>query len=165
MSETKANAALVECILKRAGGSKVEMADGTTYHFTPDQEGRHVAVVQDMSHVTRFMQIPEGYRILELISMAEAAKEVVEPIKSGAITPAAPAAPAAPAKAEATQPVQAEVAQALPQPAEDGVFTDEQVATIRAIFEKELNRAPHHKAKPETMVAQIEAGRAERAAA
>lgn len=159
MSETKANAALVECILKRAGGSKVEMADGTTYHFTPDQEGRHVAVVQDMSHVTRFMQIPEGYRILELISMAEAAKTVVEPIKSGAITPAAPA------KAETIQPVQAEAAQALPQPAEDGSFTDEQVATIRAIFEKELNRAPHHKAKPETMVAQIEAGRAERAAA
>jgi hypothetical protein len=162
MSETKPNAALVECILKRNGGSKVEMADGTTYHFTPDQEGRHVAVVPDMSHVTRFMQIPEGYRILELISMAEAAKTAVEPINAGAITPAAPAAPA---KTEATQPVQAEAAQELPQPAEDGSYTDEQVAAIRAIFEKELNRAPHHKAKPETMVAQIEAGRAERAAA
>jgi hypothetical protein len=53
----------VECILKREGGSIVEMP-GKTYHFAPDEHGRHVADVINEAHLQRFMQISEGYRLV-----------------------------------------------------------------------------------------------------
>lgn len=56
------DAMLIECILKRDGGSKVDLGD-TTYHFAPDSEGRHVAMVADPDHIGRFLSITEGYRI------------------------------------------------------------------------------------------------------
>ena len=56
------DAMLIECILKRDGGSKVDLGDNT-YHFAPDSEGRHVAMVADPDHIGRFLSISEGYRI------------------------------------------------------------------------------------------------------
>ena len=52
----------IECILKREGGSKVEIG-GTEYHFAPQPDGAHVAEVSNNGHIQRFLSIPEGYRI------------------------------------------------------------------------------------------------------
>jgi hypothetical protein len=161
------SAALIECILKRPGGSHVEMPvpgrDGEieymTYHFAPDQTGAHVAVVENMNHITRFMQIPEGYRILRLMNLPAAAAPA--PVMGAAAVPgpvtetapvAVQVAPAAPA-AQPTAPT------ALPEAGANGQFTEEQVAALRAAFKAELGRDPHPKAKAETMIAQIEATR------
>lgn len=53
----------VECKIKRKGGSRIVMADGTVYHFAPQADGRHVADVDNLAHLARFQEIPEGYRI------------------------------------------------------------------------------------------------------
>lgn len=52
----------IECILKREGGSKVEIGS-TEYHFAPQADGAHVAEVSNNGHIQRFLSIPEGYRI------------------------------------------------------------------------------------------------------
>lgn len=52
----------IECILKREGGSKVEIG-GTEYHFVQQPDGAHVAEVSNNGHIQRFLSIPEGYRI------------------------------------------------------------------------------------------------------
>lgn len=54
----------IECILKREGGSKIDI-DGTTYHFKPIADGAHVAAVEDKTHRNRFLSISEGYQIYD----------------------------------------------------------------------------------------------------
>jgi hypothetical protein len=54
----------IECILKREGGSKIDL-DGTTYHFKPNTVGAHVADVEDKAHRNRFLAISEGYQIYD----------------------------------------------------------------------------------------------------
>lgn len=58
----------VECLLKRSGGTVVDL-HGTTYHFKADNDpaglGRHVCDVPNAKHLQRFMQIPEAYAILD----------------------------------------------------------------------------------------------------
>lgn len=58
MSETMK----IECLVKRPGGSHVELW-GTGYHFAPQADGAHVAEVKDADHQDRFLSIREGYRI------------------------------------------------------------------------------------------------------
>lgn len=53
----------IECILQRKGGTVVEMP-GKTYHFAPQEDGKHVADVAIETHVERFLAIPEAYRLL-----------------------------------------------------------------------------------------------------
>ena len=52
----------IECILQRKGGTVVEMP-GKTYHFAPQEDGKHVAEVTIEAHIERFLSIPEAYRI------------------------------------------------------------------------------------------------------
>lgn len=53
----------IECILRRKGGTVVEMP-GKTYHFAPTQDDeRHIADVNIDAHVERFLSIREAYRI------------------------------------------------------------------------------------------------------
>lgn len=52
----------IECILQRKGGTVVEMP-GKTYHFAPQEDGKHVAEVNIEAHIERFLSIPEAYRI------------------------------------------------------------------------------------------------------
>lgn len=52
----------IECILQRKGGTVVEMP-GKTYHFAPQDDGRHIADVGIETHVERFLAIPEAYRL------------------------------------------------------------------------------------------------------
>lgn len=58
----------VQCLLIRDGGTRVDL-DGTVYHFSPHNDplglGRHVCIVENTRHFQRFMNIPEGYALLE----------------------------------------------------------------------------------------------------
>ena len=81
------DAMLIECILKRDGGSKVDLGDNT-YHFAPDSEGRHVAMVADPDHIGRFLSISEGYRIPRASTSPVAQAAVSAPIGAvGAVVP------------------------------------------------------------------------------
>ncbi len=51
----------IECILKRDGGTKVDL-DGTQYHFKPQEDGSHTAEVSDIDHARRLLSIKEAYR-------------------------------------------------------------------------------------------------------
>lgn len=53
----------IECILLRPGGTFVELP-GKTYHFAPQDDGRHVADVKIDAHIERLLSIPEAYRLL-----------------------------------------------------------------------------------------------------
>lgn len=53
----------IECILQRKGGTVVEMP-GKTYHFAPQEDGKHVSDVSIETHIERFLAIPEAYRLL-----------------------------------------------------------------------------------------------------
>lgn len=57
----------IECLIRRAGGSRVQMdAPKREYHFKPsDQEQRHIANVDVESHAKAFLRIKEGYRAVE----------------------------------------------------------------------------------------------------
>lgn len=55
----------IECLVQRPNGSLVTMPDGAAYHFLPDDQGRHVAEVDDEKNAAILLGIPEGYRPLE----------------------------------------------------------------------------------------------------
>lgn len=83
------------CIIQRAGGTKVPMAD-TTYHFKPESDAPgapHVAEVEDDEHLAKFLAIPEGYRI-HRDGPAAAPKPTSTPKPTVAPTPAPSATPA-----------------------------------------------------------------------
>lgn len=53
----------VKCLLKREGGTKVDI-EGVQYHFAPDKAtGNHVAEVKDKKHLARFLSISEAYEL------------------------------------------------------------------------------------------------------
>ncbi len=56
--------ALIESLLKRKNGTTVRFGN-STYHFKPDDKGRHVATVTDESHVKALLAIPEGYALAD----------------------------------------------------------------------------------------------------
>lgn len=52
----------IECKIQRAGGTHVDMGDAQ-YHFAPQPDGAHVALVESERHQDRFLSISEGYRL------------------------------------------------------------------------------------------------------
>jgi hypothetical protein len=72
----------IQTTLIRPGGSHVEMADGTSYHFAPtDTDPRHIAEVTKNEHVKCLLAI-DGYQL------PEDALEPVDPDWQPAIPPA-----------------------------------------------------------------------------
>lgn len=59
----------IESLIKRKGGSVVEMdAPSRTYHFAPvsgKHEDPHVAEVEEQSHIRSLLRIREGFQVLE----------------------------------------------------------------------------------------------------
>lgn len=51
---------LIESIIKRAKGTKITLRH--SYHFKPDQDGRHVAEVEDDADIAALLAIKEGFR-------------------------------------------------------------------------------------------------------
>lgn len=54
----------IESIIKRDPPTEVVLGD-TTYKFTPDDEGRHVAEVTDKHHIARLLSISEGFQLAD----------------------------------------------------------------------------------------------------
>ena len=54
----------IESIIKRDPPTEVVLGD-TTYKFTPDGQGRHVAEVTDKHHIARLLSISEGFQLAD----------------------------------------------------------------------------------------------------
>jgi hypothetical protein len=54
----------IESIIKRDPPTEVVLGD-TTYRFTPDDKGRHVAEVTDKHHIARLLSISEGFQLAD----------------------------------------------------------------------------------------------------
>lgn len=52
----------IESKIKRQGGSHIPMGD-VTYHFAPQEDGAHVATVDNEAHQDRFLSITDGFRL------------------------------------------------------------------------------------------------------
>lgn len=152
----------IESILRRPGGTFVTL-DDVTYHFAPDERGRHVAEVTRQTHIARFLSITEGYRLAlgetpeqeEARIKAEQEKREAEaaareedpapaqqePVQEVPEDPAdPPAAPAVEPEAPAAPAVQ-EV------PAAPAASKDR--AALVAAYEAKFGRKPHHKLSDE----------------
>ncbi|MEO9629565.1 MAG: hypothetical protein ABJG14_03905 [Sulfitobacter sp.] len=166
-------AAIIHSILYRQGGTKVTLGD-TTYHFIDDDKGRQVAPVANPDHVERFLQIPEGYKLLR----DDAATSAPTTPMGAAPAPQTPTEPAkAPQQEQGQQtkpeagnsepkaPEQAKEPQQPAKPAGDTALDDMDTDQLRAAFEDEVGRKPHPQAKDDTMRAQIKAAREDKAGA
>lgn len=73
---------LIQSLIRRAGGSKIDVA-GKTYHFAPidasDPNSNHVCDVpaDDTEAVHTFRSIPEGFKILTSAPLPAAPKEPI----------------------------------------------------------------------------------------
>lgn len=111
----------VECKLIREGGTFASTPDNVEYHFAPQDDGAHVAAIDNDDHVDHFLSIREGYRLYR-----------------GAAKVAAPA----PVAAEVTAEPEAEpVAEA---PASAAPAADER-AELAAEYERLYGEAPHNR--------------------
>lgn len=157
---------LIECKLKRQGGTVVDMGDGTTYHFKDDNTGRHVANITVSKHIAILMGIPEGYAIPDeqLATMVAPAAPGIQPapeappVETKAVVDVAvqQATIDAAKKAEEDPPATAEVAT-------DGAAAeltdDTPIETIREAYRAEIGREPNANYKAQTLIAHIEAAR------
>lgn len=131
----------VESKIKRKGGSHVDMGDGTEYHFKPEDgrhESPHVALVPVKAHLKRLLSI-EGYDLFE-----PDAEPAPEP---------APVPNRVPVPDPTPQPQPAP--EPAPMPLAHMTETD-----LRALYEAELGKKPHHRAGVEKLIEEIEAHRA-----
>lgn len=166
-------AAIIHSILYRKGGTHVTL-DGTKYHFIDDDKGRQVAPVANPDHVERFLQIPEGYKLLR----DDAATSAPATPMGAAPAPQTPTEPAKAPQQEQGQQTEPEAGSNEPKapekdtapqqpakPAGDTALDDMNTDQLRAAFEEEVGRKPHPQAKDDTMRAQIKAAREDKAGA
>lgn len=60
---------LIESKIRRLAGTRVTLG-AIAYHFMPDALGRHVADVEDVEHLTRFLSISEGFCVAAPLAAA-----------------------------------------------------------------------------------------------
>lgn len=158
-------ALIIECLLIRKGGTQVDIGDKTIYHFKDDGNGAHVATISNPEHIGILLGIREAYRVYGAaaveapLGVAPAATATIQPapIVAPVIAPVAAPAPAiVPTPAPSIDPPTTLNAQL-------GLDANMDLDQLRAVFLQEVGREPNARAKPETMIAQIEAVRAERA--
>lgn len=138
---------LIECKIKRKGGSRIVMLDGTTYHFAPADGANaapHVAFVTEPAHIERLLSITEGYRIAPAAAQATITAQMPEP--AGA-KPQAPAAPAVDPDTKAPDQMEPDAHQGLNREA------------LEALYIKATGKKPHPAAKDETLLTAIKAAR------
>ena len=61
----------IECLIKRQGGSIIEL-DDSKYHFKPNGDGDHVCDVPNEGHAAILLAIDTAYRPYDLDSNADA---------------------------------------------------------------------------------------------
>lgn len=165
---------LIECLIKRPGGSHVDL-DGTQYHFKPDAADRHTANVMIDAHVDRFLSISDAYRVARTMIAPAAAVGVAKPaapqsgeanttptvLASTTLTPSPAASTPAPAvESAATGAAAGAVAETAPAPAAavddlDAMTEDQVRAEYASIYGTEARAT----AKVETLKAKIRAKR------
>jgi hypothetical protein len=165
----------VECTIRRQGGTRIDMPPtaispaGAKYHFKPSaHDERHLSEVSDVAHFQRFMSIPESF-----IPVADAVPPGAAPAQAeggvaGGGAPLVQAAPRGLAPVVLPEP-QPEPAQVEPEPAPEpepvpaGDLSEMSDDDLKALFEVELDRAPRANITRKSLIASIEAARAERA--
>ncbi|KDR26000.1 hypothetical protein [Caballeronia zhejiangensis] len=163
----------IECILKREGGTKVDIG-GTDYHFAPIADGRHVAFVENQIHMARFLSIPEAYRLAvdlaaQQAQQAQQAPQSATPISESTITSApprpitaiAPSAPAAPVvqAAPIVPVVPVEQTGAGNEESDDGEPVEDKSelrALLAAQYKEKFGKAPHGKWTAEKIEAALQ---------
>ena len=153
-----ATAMLIRCKLKRPGGTPVDvLGDGRLVKFSPDENDDHVAMVTDPRQIERLLSITEAYSIHTGPAAATAVVEAAGTTSKPVPVPE-PVIPAAEPVAQLieTEPDQTH-APAPPAASLDEMGDDD----LRAVFLAEVKRTPHHNAKRETLISQIEATREE----
>lgn len=172
----------IELTLKMRGGSEVIMADGTKYHFIPDENDAHVAEVENPAHIARFMEV-DGYVVhdADAEAVAETARLVAEDAaRVEADRKAAEELEAASTSADEAQAAAATAAQSAISATTDPASAQQQGGTtapqdahtkgednttlwttelaalthdqLKARFEDEIQRKPHHRAGPEKLI-------------
>lgn len=91
---------IIECLLKRRGGSFIEL-DDHTYHFAPNEHEAHVCDVRDNDHIERLLAIPEGFAAYQgksepAVNLAK--QQAAEPAVESVAAPAEDSEPEAPAE-------------------------------------------------------------------
>lgn len=95
---------LIECKLKREGGSRITIGD-RLYHFAPRLSGGpHVADVDDRADIGRFLGIAEAYQIPDGPPATAGQPRPVPSLSSPSPSPPAPAAPFSPVPPPAPAP-------------------------------------------------------------
>lgn len=160
------SAAIIECLIRdEKDGESVRVIGKTRYRFRPDptHDDAWIATVTDPDHIQRFLGVPEGYRLVQMLEQTPIKVEAA-PLGLGiAPEPKEPVAPA-----PKPEPVQQQVTEAAkapeptPQtaPSEPQVWTAEALAVLdddklRDAFRASVGRAPSSRAGRETMIAQI----------
>ncbi len=140
----------IELTLRRKGGSIVEMADGTKYHFAPSAaDPRHIADVTKKDHIRRLLSI-EGYDIADGED-DDTAPQTKTPIER-------------PEASDASDLIRLDLSDVEDEEPEDGEGEDDPAEKIgdaltdeelRARFEATLGRAPHPAMKRDNLIAKI----------
>lgn len=79
----------IESIIRREGGTNVTLG-GTLYRFLPDDIGRHVTDVTDEDHISKFLAVREGFRLLAEDQEPDApVPPVIDPGPAKTLEPAA----------------------------------------------------------------------------
>lgn len=158
-----------ECLCHRPGGSTIDMGDGQSLNFKPHTDGRHIGVVTDPAHITRLMQIPEGYRLLGALQVTApvaapaadvTASVITAPVVEDEPVPDFGALPIATTSEDVPFGVYEVAADTSAASSLDGITIQE----ARVLFEQETGNKAPPATKLDTLVAKIKAARDARAA-
>jgi hypothetical protein len=136
----------IESIIKRKGGTQVVLG-GIPYHFEPNDNGDHVCDVHEPTHIERFLEIKEGFRVYDPEPVAD--KVSLKDVKPKAV----------PAVDRAEEPEDEEQ--------DDNEEASEQVAEVKPVavldrqnlveqFIEKFGRKPHHKWSEERIARELE---------
>lgn len=128
---------LIECKLKRQGGTKVDIG-GIVYHFKPntnDSGDPHLCDVKDKLHAKRFLGIAEGYCL-----PGDAQEQTPEPVVSATEVDDKPVVDEPPA---------------LPPAADDVSLESKSDAELREIIKEATGSYPHPKTGREKLLAKL----------
>lgn len=134
---------IIESIIKRKAGTTLDFPTAS-YHFKPNNEGAHVAEVEDEAHIARLLSIPEGYRLYQGTAAKPAPTDPTEPV----------APPAAPEGTNAAQPA---VVTAPDAPATSLEAAQAALEEARALYIQAFGKKPHHTWGVEKIKAEIAA--------
>ena len=143
---------IIECTRKRPKGTQVEL-DGKKYDFQPDDEGNHVAIVTNESHVAKFLNVPESFRLFAGVAPEPEQDTTATAVEIGAVVQQVTQQSAAPT----VEPQGDDDADGPTAEAMEGMSIEE----LRSLFQEETGSKPHPAAKKDTLIAKIIEARAE----